>query len=56
VETLLGDPARAKDKLGWQPTTTLDEMISVMVAGDLLEAKKHRLLLDKGYQVNQTQE
>lgn len=56
VETLLGDPARAKQKLGWQPATTLDEMITEMVACDLLEAKKHRLLLDEGYQVNQTQE
>ena len=56
VETLLGDPTRAKDKLGWKPTTTLDEMIGEMVAGDLLEAKKHRLLLNEGYQVSQTQE
>lgn len=56
VETLLGDPSRARNKLGWQPTTTLDEMINEMVATDLSEARKNRLLLKAGYEVNQTRE
>ncbi|MEP1472119.1 MAG: GDP-mannose 4,6-dehydratase [Halieaceae bacterium] len=51
VETLLGDPTNAKEKLGWVPGTTLEEMITEMVANDLSEAKKHRLLLDSGYDV-----
>jgi GDPmannose 4,6-dehydratase len=56
VETLLGDPSKAKAKLGWQPTTTLDEMIEEMIDTDLIAARKNRLLLREGYEVNQTQE
>lgn len=56
VETLLGDPAKAKIKLGWQPTTTLDEMIEEMMATDLTAARKNRLLLREGYEVNQAHE
>ena len=51
VETLLGDPTKAKEKLGWVPQITLQEMISEMVAYDLNEAKKHALLKDRGYNV-----
>jgi GDPmannose 4,6-dehydratase len=51
VETLLGDPTKAKEKLGWVPGTTLEEMITEMVANALSQAKKHRLLLDSGYNV-----
>ena len=40
VETLLGDPSLAKEKLGWVPTTTLDEMIDEMVGHDLDQAKR----------------
>jgi GDP-D-mannose dehydratase len=56
VETLLGDPSKAKTKLGWQPTTTLDEMIEEMIGTDLIAAQKNRLLVREGYEVNQTQE
>jgi GDPmannose 4,6-dehydratase len=56
VETLLGDPSKAKTKLGWQPTTTLDEMIEEMISTDLIAAQKNRLLVREGYEVNQTQE
>ncbi|QFU74635.1 GDP-mannose 4,6-dehydratase [Halioglobus maricola] len=56
VETLLGDPALAKEKLGWEPRTTLDEMIIEMVENDLNTARKNRLLLDSGYEVNQARE
>ncbi|MEN9479190.1 MAG: hypothetical protein RLZZ298_585 [Pseudomonadota bacterium] len=52
VETLLGDPTKAKQKLGWVPEITLDEMILEMVAVDLAEAKKHALLKNHGYNVN----
>jgi len=51
VETLLGDPTKAKQKLGWVPEITLDEMVQEMVATDLDEAKKHALLKQHGYQI-----
>ncbi len=52
VETLLGDPAKAKAELGWVPEITLDEMIQEMVASDLREAQKHVLLQQNGFAVN----
>ena len=52
VETLLGDPTKAKQKLGWVPEITLDQMIEEMVAADLAEAKKHALLKKHGYDVS----
>jgi len=51
VETLLGDPAKAKAKLGWVPEITLDQMIVEMVANDLDQAKQHALLNQHGYSV-----
>ena len=45
VETLLGDPTKAKQKLGWSPATTLDEMM----AHDLNEARKQTLLRSEGF-------
>jgi len=51
VETLLGDPKKAKEKLGWTPTTTLEELVAEMVAADKEEAAKEALLRRKGYQV-----
>jgi GDPmannose 4,6-dehydratase len=52
VETLLGDPSKAKEKLGWTPEITLDEMLQEMVAYDLVQAKQHALLKDHGYAVH----
>jgi len=52
VETLLGDPTKAKEKLGWVPEVTLDEMIVEMVANDLDQAKQHALLKQHGYAVS----
>jgi len=51
VETLLGDPTKAKEKLGWTPEISLDEMVQEMVAADLADAQKHALLKQHGYQV-----
>ncbi len=51
VETLLGDPDKAKQKLGWVPEITLAEMVQEMVAADLADAQKHALLKKHGYQV-----
>jgi GDPmannose 4,6-dehydratase len=52
VETLLGDPSKAKKDLGWVPEITAQEMCAEMVASDLAEAKKHALLKNHGYKVN----
>jgi len=52
VETLLGDPTKAKEKLGWTPEITLDEMVAEMVAFDLADAKKNVLLKKHGYDVS----
>ena len=51
VETLLGDPGKAKADLGWIPQITLDEMIAEMVAHDLDGARRHALLRQHGYPV-----
>lgn len=51
VETLLGDPSRAHEKLGWKPEITLQEMVAEMMAKDLQEAKKYSLLKLHGYEV-----
>ena len=51
VETLLGDPSRAKEKLGWIPTTTLEELVAEMVAVDVEEAKKEAYLKRSGFEV-----
>lgn len=50
VETLLGDPSKAKAKLGWTPEITVQQMCAEMVAADLEEAKKHAILKQHGYQ------
>ena len=52
VETLLGDPAKAKAELGWVPEITLDAMVADMVAHDLDQAKRHALLKTHGYDVS----
>ena len=52
VETLLGDPTKAKEKLGWVPEITAQEMCAEMVAHDLVQAKQHTILKANGYSVN----
>ena len=51
VETLLGDPTKAKEKLGWVPEITAQEMCAEMVAHDLEEAQRHALLKKHGFSV-----
>jgi GDPmannose 4,6-dehydratase len=55
VETLLGDPAKAKSKLGWVPEITLDQMIDEMVANDLDQARRQVLLQKHGHRVSLSQ-
>ena len=56
VETLLGDPTKAKEKLGWTPDITAQEMCAEMVKEDLKAAKRHALLKLHNYDVPMSQE
>ncbi len=51
VETLLGDPTKAKEKLGWVPEITVQEMCAEMVREDLKAAQRHALLKRHGHEV-----
>ena len=51
VETLLGDPTKARQKLGWMPEITAQELCIEMVTQDLSQAKQHALLKANGYTV-----
>jgi GDPmannose 4,6-dehydratase len=51
VETLLGDPTKAKEKLGWTPQTTLRELVKEMVESDYAAAKRDALVKLAGFQV-----
>ncbi|MDY0057976.1 MAG: GDP-mannose 4,6-dehydratase [Methyloversatilis sp.] len=50
VETLLGDPTRAREKLGWTPRTTLQELVKEMVEADYTSAKRDALVKMAGFQ------
>jgi len=51
VETLLGDPTKAKQKLGWEPEITAREMCAEMVAEDLKTAQRHALMKEHGFEL-----
>ena len=48
---MLGDPRKAHEKLGWTPTTTLEELVAEMVDADREEARKEALLRMEGFNV-----
>jgi GDPmannose 4,6-dehydratase len=50
VETLLGDPSKAKEILGWVPQITVEDMCAEMVANDLHKAKQQAILKAHGFQ------
>jgi GDPmannose 4,6-dehydratase len=50
VETLLGDPTKAKEKLGWVPKTTLKELVAEMVEADYTSARRDSLVKAAGFQ------
>lgn len=50
VETLLGDPTKAKQKLGWSPKITFDELVAEMVREDYKSAQRDELVKKHGYQ------
>jgi GDPmannose 4,6-dehydratase len=51
VETLLGDPTKAKEKLGWEPKITFEEMVHEMMESDVTLAKRDSLVKSHGYKV-----
>ena len=51
VETLLGDPSKAKEKLGWEPKITLEEIVHEMMENDINIAKRDSLVKDYGFKV-----
>ena len=56
VASLIGDPTLAKNKLGWEPKITLEELVSEMVKVDREEAQKELILLKKGFKINSSNE
>ncbi|MEP1554806.1 GDP-mannose 4,6-dehydratase, partial [Paraglaciecola sp.] len=56
VETLLGDPTKAKEKLGWVPEITVEEMCAEMVENDLNKAKQTALLKAHGHTISVAKE
>jgi GDPmannose 4,6-dehydratase len=56
VETLLGDPSRAKEKLGWEPRISFEEMVKEMVVSDLREVERDVLCIRKGFHVSENWE
>jgi GDPmannose 4,6-dehydratase len=51
VELLIGDPDKAKTKLGWTPTFTLDDLVKDMVESDLKAVIREKVLMDNGIEV-----
>jgi GDPmannose 4,6-dehydratase len=56
VETLLGDPSKAKAKLGWSPTTSFEALVQEMVDNDLELARRDALMAREGYKTYQHRE
>ena len=50
VETLLGDPTKARERLGWTPTTTFEQLVQEMVESDYTSAKRDSLVKLAGFQ------
>ncbi|NJB69018.1 GDPmannose 4,6-dehydratase [Desulfobaculum xiamenense] len=51
VETLLGDPTKAREKLGWEPRITLEDMVQEMIAADLADARRDDLCRKEGFRI-----
>jgi len=56
VDTLLGNPAKARTKLGWQPEATFDSLVKDMVAADLDLARRDATMAKEGFQIYRYQE
>ncbi len=51
VDSLMGDPTKARQKLGWRPEISFEEMISEMTLADLREAEKDKIVSEHGYRI-----
>ena len=51
VDSLIGDPSKAKEKLGWSPKISFEELVQEMISKDLEEAEKEKIIKDKGYKL-----
>jgi GDPmannose 4,6-dehydratase len=49
VESLLGDPSKAKRKLGWSPTTTVAQLVAEMIRADYVEAQRDNMVKNAGF-------
>ena len=56
VETLMGDPSKASDELGWVAKTTLEELVNEMIEEDLQLARQEVLILNQGFNINSPKE
>lgn len=56
VDLLLGDPTKAKNKLGWSPKTSMQELCKMMVLADIESAKRDLLCQEHGFQIQQFEE
>jgi GDPmannose 4,6-dehydratase len=56
VDSLLGDPTKAREKLGWVPEISVEDMCAEMVDEDLNQAQQHSLLKQHGFQIQMTKE
>jgi GDPmannose 4,6-dehydratase len=56
VETLLGDPTKARERLGWSPEITFDQLVTEMMSEDLKEAERDALCRREGFNVNDRRE
>ncbi len=56
VELLLGDPTKAREKLGWVPSHTLEELVKDMMTHDLAEAERDAHMKQSGYQIHDFKE
>jgi GDPmannose 4,6-dehydratase len=56
VDTLLGDPAKARAKLGWEPETSFAQLVSEMTAADVELARRDALVAREGFKTFQHRE
>lgn len=56
VDTLLGDPSKAREQLGWKPQTSFDDLVSEMVVQDLEHARRDAMVEEAGYRINKFRE
>jgi GDPmannose 4,6-dehydratase len=56
VDLLIGDPSKAKEKLGWEPKVNLEELVRMMVSSDMKDAKQELHLRKNGFEIREHHE